>query len=163
MATGTDDELHQTLERYRARRAAVEQGQAGWDALCEFFTEDAVLIDPAWGRVEGIEAIRAFLVDSMVGLEGWTFPIDFVAVDGDRVIVKWRQIIPGNKPDGSRFEQSAWSLLLYAGGGKFGYEEDVFNMAHLYEDLAASGWTPPAEMNLPPANPDRDFTPTMRH
>ena len=39
--------------------------------LAEFFTDDAVYIDPAWGRIQGIDEIRAFLVDSMLGLEDW--------------------------------------------------------------------------------------------
>ncbi len=154
-----DDELQATLQRYREHRAAADEGREGWDDLCQFFTDDAVLIDPAWGRVEGLDAIRTFLVDSMVGLDDWTFPVDFIVADGDNVIVKWRQIVPGTKPDGSSFEQSGWSLMIYAGAGKFSYEEDVFNMAHLQEDLAASGWTPPPGMHRPPARPNRDFTP----
>jgi limonene-1,2-epoxide hydrolase len=156
----SDDELQQTLTRYRAHRAAADEGREGWEELSQFFTDDAVLIDPAWGRVEGLDAIRTFLADSMVGLDDWTFPVDFIAVDGDRVIVKRRQVVPGTKPDGSRYEQSGWSLMLYAGGGKFSYEEDVFNMVHLREDLVASGWKPPAESNRPPAKIDRNFAPS---
>jgi hypothetical protein len=83
--------------------------------------------------------------------------VDFITVDGDRVIVKFRQVLPGTKPDGSPYEQSGYSTLLYAGGGKFRYEEDVLNMAHLYEDLAAIGWTPPAGMTMPPKSPPRNF------
>jgi hypothetical protein len=34
--------------------------------------------------------------------------------------------------------------LIYAGDGRFRYNEDQLNMAHVIEDLGASGWRPPA-------------------
>jgi ketosteroid isomerase-like protein len=157
MAEDRGAELEATLERYRAYRVAVDEGREGWDGLVRFFTDDAVFVDPAWGRIQGIDEIRSFLVASMTGLEDWAFPVDFITVDGDRVIVKFRQVLPGTKPDGSPYEQSGYSTLLYAGAGKFRYEEDVLNMAHLYEDLAAIGWTPPAGMTMPPKSPPRNF------
>ena len=40
----------------------------------------------------------------------------------------------------------------------FSYEEDLLNMAHVLEDMAASGWRPKGAMNLPPADPNRDFS-----
>lgn len=151
-------ELAATLERYLAFREEVDQAKRPWSDLVEFFTDDAVFVDPAWGRVEGIEAIEAFLRDSMTGIEDWTFPVDHVYVDGDEVIVKFRQVLPGQRPDGTPHQQSGYSTLLYAGDGKFRYEEDVLNLAHLFEDLRAIGWKPPKGMSLPPADPDRDFT-----
>ena len=145
-------ELAATLERYLRFREAVDRAERPWSDLVEFFTDDAVFVDPAWGRVEGLGAIEAFLRDSMTGIEDWTFPVDHVYVDGDEVIVKFRQVLPGGR------QQSGYSTLLYAGGGRFRYEEDVLNMAHLYEDLRAISWRPPEGMRLPPSDPDRDFS-----
>jgi predicted ester cyclase len=145
-------ELAATLERYLAFRAEVDAGREPWSELVEFFTDDAVFIDPAWGRIQGIDAMREFLVDSMTGIEDWTFPVDRLYVDGDEVIVKYRQVLPDGR------QQSGYSTLLYAGGGKFRYEEDVLNMAQVVEDLVASGWVPPEGMQMPPRNPDRDFS-----
>ena len=54
--------------------------------------------------------------------------------------------------------QSGYSTLVYAGDGKFSYEEDLLNMAHVLEDLAASGWRPGGGFNAPPVHPDRDFS-----
>ena len=146
------EELRATLERYLALRREVDERARPWSDLVEFFTDDAVFIDPAWGRIEGIDEIRRFLVDSMTGIEDWTFPVDHVYVDGDEVVVKYRQVLPDGR------QQSGYTTLLYAGGGKFRYEEDVLNMAHVMEDLGASGWRPPAGMQPPPAQPDRDFS-----
>jgi hypothetical protein len=145
-------ELAATLDRYLAYRSEVDAGTRPWSDLVEFFTDDAVFIDPAWGRIEGIDEIRRFLVDSMTGIEDWTFPVDRLYVDGDEVIVKFRQVLPDGR------QQSGYSTLLYAGGGKFRYEEDVLNMAHVLEDLRASGWQAPEGMQPPPRQPVRDFS-----
>jgi hypothetical protein len=146
------DEVEATVARYVAVREQIEAGDKTWVDLATFFTDDAVYIDPAWGRIQGIEEIREFLVDSMTGLEDWRFPIELTAVSGDDVVVKWTQILP------SGHRQSGWSRLVYAGNGTFSYEEDVLNMVHVLEDLKASGWRPRPGFNAPPAEPDRDFS-----
>lgn len=146
------EELRETLERYLALRQDVDDRKRPWSDLVEFFSDDVVFIDPAWGRVEGIEGVREFLVDSMTGIEDWTFPVDKIWVDGNEVGIKYRQVLPGGR------QQSAYTTLIYAGGGKFRYEEDVLNMAHCMEDLAAIDWQPSAGMKFPPARPNRDFS-----
>ena len=88
----------------------------------------------------------------MTGLEDWRFPIEFTAIDGDDVVVKWLQIIPGGR------RQSGWTRLVYAGDGRFRYDEDTLNMAHVLEDLEATGWRPLDGFNMPPATPNRDFS-----
>ena len=50
------------------------------------------------------------------------------------------------------------SLLRYAGDGRFDFEEDLLNMSHVLEDLAASGWRPGAGFASPPPNPNRDVS-----
>lgn len=145
-------ELKAVLERYLAFRVDVDERRRAWPELVEFFTDDAVFVDPAWGRIEGKEAIREFLTDSMTGIEDWSFPVDRVYVDGDAVAVKYRQILPDGR------QQSGFTTLLYAGDGLFRYEEDVLNMAQVVEDLTAGGWEPPPGMKFPPRNPNRDFS-----
>ena len=149
-------EIEATVERYVAVRQRIDAGDGDWRDLVAFFTDDVVFIDPAWGRVEGIEAFARFLEESMAGLDDWTFPVEFTAVVDDNVIVKWTEEIP--KPDGTTATQSGWSRLIYAGDGKFRYEEDVLNMAHVLEDIASSGWQPTGPMHLPPKQPVRDWS-----
>ncbi|MGH9016820.1 MAG: nuclear transport factor 2 family protein [Acidimicrobiales bacterium] len=154
------DEIQAVVDRYRALRERIDEGLEtnGFGALSDFYTDDAVYIDGAWGRVAGKAAIAEWLEMSMVGLMDWKFPIEFTAIEGDEVIVKWTQIIPGTKPDGSPYSQSAYSRLHYAGDGKFDYEEDTYNMVHVLEDVAASGWVPSVPMNIPPEHPDRNWS-----
>lgn len=152
------NEVEQVVAAYVALRERIERGEAAWPDLAELFTDDAVYVDPAWGRIEGRDEIRAFMEESMRGLEDWSFPVEYTAVDGDTVVVKWWQILPGVRADGSRYVQSGYSTLVYAGEGRFSYEEDLLNMAHVLEDLAESGWRPPEGFAFPPAHPDRDFS-----
>ena len=151
-------EIEKTLSRYVDLRSEIDLGHNPWTDLCDFYTEDCVYIDPAWGRVVGRDSIRAFMVESMTGLEGWQFPVEFTAVSGDDCAVKWLQILPGTRSDGSSYIQTGWSRLVYAGDGLFRYQEDSLNMAHVIEDLAESGWRPGEGFSPPPRNPNRDFT-----
>src|SRR5258708_3496107 len=93
------DEVEATVARYVDLRERIESGASTWLDLAAFFTDDIVYIDPAWGRVQGIDAVREFLVES-----------------------------------------------------------DCLNMAHVFEDLKASGWRPGPGFQMPPATPDRNFS-----
>ena len=152
-------EIETAVDRYHDIRARIEDGleAKGFGALADFYTDDAVYVDAAWGRIEGREAIAHWLEHSMVGFGEWRFPVEFTAIEGDDVVIKWTQIIPGARADGSPCTQSAYSRLHYAGGGKFSYQQDVYNMAHVLEDIKASGWTPTEPINAPPAHPDRNW------
>jgi len=152
------DEVQAAVDAYVRVRDQIDKGEKDWWDLADLFTDDAVYIDPAWGRVQGVEEIRTFMKESMAGLDDWTFPIEFCAIEGDDVVIKWTQFTPGTRADGTPCQQSGISRLIYAGDGKFSYEEDLLNMTHVLEDLAAAGWTPPEGFNMPPRDPDRDFS-----
>ena len=153
------EEVQSAIERYLAVRDGINAGRGTWRDLAQFFTDDAVFIDPAWGRVEGIEEMKATVFGAaMVGLEEWKFPTDFYMIDGDTVVVKWRQVLPGARADGSEYAQSGYSTLVYAGDGKFRYEEDLLNMTHLFEDIKESGFRFSPDMGAVPERPNRDFS-----
>jgi ketosteroid isomerase-like protein len=135
------DEVKATVDRYHELRQRIDDGleEDAFGSLSDFYTEDAVYIDGAWGRIEGKEAIANWLVASMVGMADWKFPVEFTAIEGDDVVVKWTQILPRLKADGTPYRQSGYSRMIYAGDGKFSYEEDTYNMAHVLEDIEASG------------------------
>lgn len=153
------DEIQAVVDRYHELRRRIDAGlePKGFGALADFYTDDAVYVDAAWGRIEGKQAIASWLEHSMVGLGAWKFPVEFTAIEGNDVVVKWTQIIPGARADGTPYIQSAYSRLHYAGDGRFRYQEDTYNMVHVLEDLAASGWVPSEPMNLPPEHPDRNW------
>lgn len=159
METHPPAEVRAAVEAYVAVRERIAAGDAQWTALADLFTDDVVYVDPAWGRLEGIDELRRFLDESMRGLEDWDFPIEFTAIAGDHVVIKWTQVLPGSGPDGRRWTQSGVSTLHYAGDGRFSYEEDLLNMVHVIEDITASGWRPGPGFVAPPSAPNRDTSP----
>jgi ketosteroid isomerase-like protein len=149
------EEIEAAVARYLEVRERMDRGEGGWTEMAGLFTDDATYIDPAWGRVDGIEAITDFLERSMAGLEDWVFPVEWVAIDGDHVVVKWIQRLPGRRPDGTHYDNSGVSLLTYAGDGRFSRSEDHLNMLHVYEVIAESGWRPGDGFTPPPDHPPR--------
>ena len=155
MTSFPPEEIRSTYDRYLDARAKVEAGELGWEALAAFFTDDATFIDPAWGRIRGIDAIKEFLIESMAGLEDWTFPHEWSMVEGDRLIARWQNRLPGRRADGTPYEAPGYSLMVYAGDGRFSYEEDMLNMVHVIELIRESGWKPGPGFNPPPRQPLR--------
>ena len=150
MGRFTNDELLEAYEVYKKTRERIDAGELWWDQLRDHFTEDAVFVDPAWGRVDGIDNIVKFLEDSMRGLEDWTFPLEWMAVDGDYLITGWQNRLPGRRPDGTYYQAPGMSRLRYAGDGRFDYEQDLINMIHMLEVMKESGWKPGAGAQNPP-------------
>ena len=66
-----EQEALATYQNFVAMRDEIDSGSRGWGDLAEFFTTDAVYIDPAWGRQETRSGIRQFFIDSMAGLTGF--------------------------------------------------------------------------------------------
>jgi ketosteroid isomerase-like protein len=109
-----------------------------FSAMAEFFTDDAVLVDSGAGRFEGREAIDNFLAKSDELTQGWSMPVEWVAIDGNRVTVKLAMRLPGRRADGSYRDVPAVSLLVYAGSGRFSSQEDFYSSAVLAELLRES-------------------------
>ncbi|MEZ4331620.1 MAG: nuclear transport factor 2 family protein [Myxococcota bacterium] len=152
----------QALARYRefvAARDEVDAGRRSWASLGDFFTEDAVYIDPAWGRIDGREAIRDFMEKSMAGLTGygWSTPENWIMVEGPRVVSQWDQVL-GEDAEGRPWVVPGLSILYYAGDGLFCYSHDMLNMTHIGQVMRDMGWRPPKTFNLPPRNPNRDVS-----
>ncbi len=47
------EEVEATVERYVETRRVIDAGGDKWSALAQYFTDDAVFIDPAWGACRG--------------------------------------------------------------------------------------------------------------
>ncbi|MBM3132974.1 MAG: nuclear transport factor 2 family protein [Chloroflexi bacterium] len=149
MARFSKKEVQRAIDHYLDVREKIESGKLGWEALADCFTDDATYIDPAWGRFVGREAIIQFQRDSMQGLEDWTFPIEWITIDGSRVIIKFWNRLPGRRKDGSFYEAPGLQVLNYAGNGKFSYDEDLLNMVHVMELIQESGWVPGPNVKMP--------------
>lgn len=123
MASHSRDEVEAAF--LETRKAAQAND---FDAYTDLFTADAVYIEHALGTYEGRERIREWHVATMRGREDWSYPTEWYVIDGDRVACKWWCRLPGRRPDGSAYQFAGFSTLLYAGGGKFSLQEDIYNM-----------------------------------
>jgi ketosteroid isomerase-like protein len=129
MPSWTRDELEREFAKYQERGAAGD-----WSAWADQFTEDAQYVEHHYGTFDGREAIRAWIVETMTtwpGSEMPVFPVEWHIVDEERgwIVCKiWNRMQdPG---DGSIHQAYNFTLLKYAGDGKWSYEEDVYNPAH---------------------------------
>jgi ketosteroid isomerase-like protein len=159
MPDATAQEALETYDRFVALRDEIDAGRKRWSDLADFFTEDAVYIDPAWGRIEGRENIREFFEKSMAGLtgHGWSTPENWTMADGPRLVSQWDQVL-GHAPDGTPHAVPGLSILYYAGDGLFCYSHDMLNMTHIGQTMRAMEWKPPADFNMPPRLPNRDVS-----
>ena len=148
-----------TYQRFVARRDEIDAGTQKWSSLADFFTEDAVYCDPAWGRVEGRDEIREFFERSMAGLtgHGWSTPENWTMAEGHRLLSQWDQIL-GHREDGTPWAVPGLSIIYYAGDGLFCYSHDMLNMTHIGQVMREMEWKPPDAFNMPPRRPNRDVS-----
>ena len=126
--------IERTRDAYRRHRAIHEAAcrqEASWSELADLFADEATYQDPFFGPIRGRAAIREFLQRSMSGLEDWTFPILWVAVDEGRVVTHWLNRLPGRRRDGSSFEFPGMSAI------DFDDEGQIVRQMHLYDRVTA--------------------------
>lgn len=114
-------------DRHRAIHEAACRRRAAWAELADLFAEDATYQDPFFGRIRGREAIRDFLHRSMSGLEDWTFPILWVALDEGRVVTHWLNRLPGTRRDGTYFEFPGMSAIAFDDEGQIASQMDLYD------------------------------------
>jgi hypothetical protein len=134
-------ELEQTFQRFRAALgAAMISGD--WSEWADFFTEDALYIEHAMGTFHGRREIHDWIIATMseptlAHIE--SFPADWHIICEERgwIIAQFGTVMkdPG---DGSRHETYCFTLLKYAGAGRWNYEEDIYNPASMQTML--EGW-----------------------
>lgn len=141
MGRWSREEIEEAFDRYQA--AALKGGTTGdWDEWVDLFTEDATYVEHLYGEMGGREAIRTWIHDAMKtppADEMSHFPIEWYVIDEDRgwvVCQVWNRMDdPG---DGSLHQAYNFTLLKYAGDGRWKYEEDIYNPAHFAEMI--KGW-----------------------
>ncbi len=82
------------------QRTIDVQTSDDWNGFVDCFTPDALYVEHHLGTFRGRDAIRAWLIPAMAQCKGWTYPIDWVAIDGRRIVYKWLNRLPGQRADG---------------------------------------------------------------
>jgi SnoaL-like domain len=127
----TRAELEAALRAYNdARDRGSRTGD--WSAWADLFTDDADYVEHAYGVFKGRAQIREWITSVMAPFPHMTFPQDWVAFDdahGAIVFQCQNRLEHPADPRGAPFQFPSWTRLIYAGGGKFSCEEDVYNPA----------------------------------
>ena len=95
-----EPEVRAAWSKVLATRERVARGVADWSEIAEHFTEDAIYIDPVWGRYVGRDAIASFMHECMIGFDDWRFPTLWTVVKDNLVICAFWSRVPGRLPDG---------------------------------------------------------------
>lgn len=117
---------------------------ADYNAFADLFTEDCVYIEHVFGDMHGREEVRSWIVPLMKQYpnDQMRYTHDWVLFDEEkgRVVFCARTHMP-DPGDGSSHSTTNWTLLDYAGNGRFSREEDIYNPAKfgkLLEDWQAA-------------------------
>ncbi len=109
------------------RKRMALQDANDWAGFGGTFTDDAVYLEHHYGVFRGKKAILEWIVPVMEHCRDWTFPVEWVCIDGNRVVHKWQNRLPGRRPDGSFYEFAGITVMEYAGNGLFSFQEDMYN------------------------------------
>jgi len=123
MATVGREELEAAFVRYWRTGAVGEE----WDAWADLFTEDAVYVEHVLGTLHGRAAIRAWIKPIMAqyGEIYTAYEWHMVDPESGRVCVYMQN--RRDHPSGTGvIDFPGITILQYAGGGRFSYEEDFW-------------------------------------
>lgn len=111
-----------------AYEAFVAAGDAGdWNRWADLHTVDGVWNEHNYGLIEGREAIRSKINELMAAVPMMTFPVEWVAIEGNRVVYYPWQVLPDPTGGDEVYRFGCVTILEYAGDGQFSYQEDVYN------------------------------------
>jgi len=114
-------------------RAAYENfirvGDSGdWSAWADLHSVDGVWVEHHLGTFTGREAIREAIVGVMATApRSMYFPVEFVLIDGNRVVYYPWQCLPDPRGGNDIYRFGCVTILEYAGDGQFSYQEDIYN------------------------------------
>jgi ketosteroid isomerase-like protein len=122
MTQWTRDEIE---EQYRLFIAAGDAQD--WDAWADLHSEDGVWIEHHLGTFNGREEIRACIKKAMAGAPAMEFPVEWHAIEGNRVVYYPWQVFPDPTGGDAVYRFGCVTILEYAGDGLWSYQEDVYN------------------------------------
>ena len=106
----------------------VAVGDSGdWSAWADLHSEDCVWVEHHLGIFEGREAIREAILKVMKPVPMMVFPVDWRAIEGNRVVYYPWQVMPDPKGGDEVYRFGCVTILEYAGDGLFSRQEDLYN------------------------------------
>ncbi|MCO4770791.1 MAG: nuclear transport factor 2 family protein [Deltaproteobacteria bacterium] len=119
------EETRAAYQRHLLSKGAYKGGD--WERMGHIYDENATYHDTFYGWLHGRPAITRWLYESMIGLEEWSYPVQWVAVDEGRVVAHWLNRLPGQRRDGSYFEFPGVSCLTFNDDGQVLRQVDIYD------------------------------------
>lgn len=111
-----------------AWRQFVQVGDSGeWSDWADLHTEDCTWVEHHLGTFLGREAIREAILRVMEPVPMMEFPVEWYAIEGDRVIYYPWQVFPDPKGGNEVYRFGCVTVLEYAGEGLWSRQEDLYN------------------------------------
>ncbi len=98
-----------------------------WPAWAATFTDDALYTEHCLGQFHGADGIRDWLVKQMEPVAPMTFSLDWQIVDPPYVAFNIWNHMPDPAGGGAMYSFCNMSLMIYAGHGKWSWEEDFYS------------------------------------
>ena len=105
------------------RRGARGRDWPAWSAL---FTDDATYIEHCLGRFHGADEIHRWILSAMEPVAPMTFSVDWAILQPPYLAFNIWNHMPDPAGGDTRYSFSNLSLLIYAGNGKWSWEEDFY-------------------------------------
>jgi hypothetical protein len=128
------DEVERAWERFQDLGARGRD----WPAWAALFTDDATYIEHCLGRFSGAGRIREWILHAMDPVACMTFSVEWAIIQPPYVAINIWNHLPDPAGEGTRYSFSNLSLLIYAGDGKWSWEEDFYAPAHSTKTVV--GW-----------------------
>jgi len=133
--TRTREEVRALFDRWLTDNRKCEE-ERDWSRLADYYADDAVYdytMGAAGLRVaRGKEEVRRLVMQrDMAGFDGWTFPYEWVVIDGDKVMTKWWNQAPVSKDDGTPYRVLGVSCIRLNNDLKIQEMHDCFDLGAL--------------------------------
>jgi hypothetical protein len=137
----TREQTKAAFERFHLLAKGDHAG-GDWERMGEMYAEEATYFDAFYGWIHGRQAITRWLSESMKGLEKWSYPVQWVAIDEGRVVVHWLNRLPGHRPDGSYYEFPGISAITYGDDGLVVRQLDLYDVVETLQTVAEASTGP---------------------
>ncbi len=121
----TREQTQAAYNRHLLSKGAYAGGD--WEKMGHIYAENATYHDAFYGWLHGRKAITEWLHDSMIGLEEWSYPVQWVVIDEGRVVVHWLNRLPGKRPDGSYYEFPGMSAITFNDDAQIIRQVDIYD------------------------------------
>jgi SnoaL-like domain len=121
------NELEREFRRYYMTGPVMED----WVGWANLFTDDAEYFDHYYGTFTGPDEIARYLEGTMGASPMVYTVLKWYVIDGDRVVYECVNRADHPEPGASPIDFPSFQVVDYAGGGKWGREEDIWVMGEM--------------------------------